>query len=76
VKRETLTEKEQRIRTVLFGLAVRCRDEQDAKTDAVTDTHDDFNTMIKRIIGELKTQNKMHIEKSPYEYNTQYALEA
>ena len=76
VKRETLTEKEQRIRTVLFGLAVRCRDEQDAKTDAVTDTHDDFNTMIKRIIGELKTQNKMHIEKSPYEYNTQYAMEA
>ena len=80
VKRETLTEKETRIRAVLFGLAVRCRDYEEGKAeaeaDSVYDTHEDFNTMIKKIIGELKTQNKMHIEKSPYEYNTQYALEA
>ena len=81
VKRELLTEKEVRIRTILFGLAVRCRNYEEgkaeAKADSVHDTHDDHNTMIKRIIGELKTQNKMHTAKnSYYEHNTQYALEA
>ena len=81
VKRETLSEKEIRIRAVLFGLAVRCRDYEEgkaeAKADSVYDTHEDFNTMIKKIIGELKTQNKMHTAKnSYYEHNTQYAMEA
>jgi hypothetical protein len=33
--------------------------------------------MIKKIIGELKTQNKMHTtQKNSYDSNTQYALEA
>lgn len=82
VKRETLTEKETRIRAVLFGLAVRCRDYEEAnaeaEADSVYDTHEEFNTMIKKIIGELKTQNKMHTtqKSSYYESNTQYALEA
>lgn len=82
VKRETLTEKEIRIRAVLFGLAVRCRDYEEGKAEAeadtVYDTHEDFTTMIKKIIGELKTQNKMHTtqKSSYYESNTQYALEA
>lgn len=81
VNRIILSEKEVQIRTILFGLAVRCRDYEEgkaeAKADSVHDTHDDHNTMIKRIIGELKTQNKMHTAKnSYYEHNTQYALEA
>jgi len=81
VNRLILSEKEVRIRAILFGLAVRCRDYEEgkaeAKADSVYDTHEDFNTMIKRIIGELKTQNKMHTtQKNSYDNNTQYALEA
>lgn len=82
VNRVILSEKEIRIRAILFGLAVRCRDYEEGKAeaeaDSVYDTHEDFNTMIKKIIGELKTQNKMHTtqKNSYYESNTQYALEA
>ena len=82
VNRVILSEKEVRIRAILFGLAVRCRDYEEgkaeAKADSVHDTHEDFNTIMNRIIGELKTQNKMHTtqKNSYYESNTQYALEA
>lgn len=81
VNRVILSEKEVRIRAILFGLAVRCRDYEEgkaeAKDDSVHDTHEDFNTIMKRIIGELKTQNKMHTtQKNSYDSNTQYALEA
>ena len=81
VNRVILSEKEVRIRAILFGLAVRCRDYEEgkaeAKADSVHDTHEDLKTMIKRIIGELKTQNKMHTtQKNSYDSNTQYALEA
>lgn len=81
VNRAILSEKEVRIRAILFGLAVRCRDYEEgkaeAKADGVTDTHEDFNTIMKSIIGELKTQNKMHTtQKNSYDSNTQYALEA
>lgn len=81
VNRVILSEKEVRIRAILFGLAVRCRDYEEGKAeaeaDSVYDTHEDFNTMIKKIIGELKTHNRMHTtQKNSYDSNTQYALEA
>ena len=61
VNRLLLSEKEVRIRAILFGLAVRCREYEE----------------VRRMIGELKTQNKMHTtQKNSYDSNTQYALEA
>lgn len=74
VNRVLLSEKEIRIRAVLFGLAVRCRDYEEGKATAAHDTTEDFPTTVKRLVGELREQNKMH--KSNHYENTQYALEA
>lgn len=74
VNRQILTEKEIRIRAVLFGLAVRCRDYEEGKVTACYDTNEDFPTALKRLVEELREQNKMH--KSSHHNNTLYALEA
>jgi len=78
VQRLMLSATEQRIRTVLLGLAIQFRDEREemlrAETDSTELTQEYIHSAISDAIKSIKTQNKVY--QCPYEHNTQYALEA
>ena len=75
VNRVILSEKEVRIRTILFGLAVRCRDYEEARIAEIEEENNDttsvwYQKWKKHLIAHTESQ------EINYEDNTQYALEA
>jgi len=66
---------ENKLKNIVFSLAIKFRNKEEARIAEIEEENN--NTMIRRMIGELKTQNKMHTtQKNSYDSNTQYALEA
>ena len=75
VNRVILSEKEVRIRAILFGLAVRCRDYEEARIAEIEEENNDttsvwYQKWKKHLIAHTESQ------EINYEDNTQYALEA
>ena len=75
VNRLLLSEKEVRIRAILFGLAVRCRDYEEARIAEIEEENNDttsvwYQKWKKHLIAHTESQ------EINYEDNTQYALEA
>ena len=70
-----LSEKEVRIRAILFGLAVRCRDYEEARIAEIEEENNEttsvwYQKWKKHLIAHTESQ------EINYEDNTQYALEA
>jgi len=78
VRREYLSDKELKIRTVLLGLAVKYRDKQEetlrAEADGIKVTKKDIYSAISDVLQSMDTGNTVY--QNPHEHNTQYALKA